>query len=971
MPPNQVAPAPAESYVATTAKISICKRVVNEVKSISKTIQSAVSSTVAVAPTLISLFAAREMARVDGMLGNPKLSAVEWLRERMPRVYTYDMNHLLPKVGDITQNAIGLSPGELVEVDRNLYQMLAPTVDAGGKKAAPEFLRQLGSQAFKDPGTPFAAYVYLGDDKQKQSKEVMDLWNGPNRPTTNPYSDKDPRSVVWSTLDSRVKAGDYPVFVDLDGDPTTYTPTEYLARETVASLWQRGDHAGSAYSQTGAYYAWLTQRLDTNYQVLDPWMTGQNPGLHKQVGQVKSELTPAWLGGKGVGPFPPANRVDKAFGTMKKIAGGPQTGLADAAISLDRDILTGVQTHWVKLMRESGPGRREELLQPLAKAWIDLALSDDPQVSPPGAPQLKALEGEPPAVVSRPYDRAMGVGEVIDHTLDGLGINERKQLMSNVRDQLRAHLPQLQAREQELRTQLGSSYPGIDVKAAVEGKADPASLKPLQNQVNGSPSKLQSQAARYWDLMDWAVNANTRYGDIDLSLKGDSPEFSRDPLAVSEFFNQSQKAQHISALGDGPSRVQPLGLGQSEKEPTKISMVFEGGGGKGFAYIECIKQLMDSLNASSANLAVDQFVGTSAGAITAGLLAGGYDQNELSDVMGKLDFKKFDADAVWLEGGVDPKVRGIDRTGMFSTQKMYTTLYDLLSKKLGIEGRPILFRDLPYKFTACSTVLDTNLPADDPLRKLIGTDGRIKMSSDDTPNFDVVGAICGSAAVPGFFNSPQMEVLREDKRYHIQFCDGGTVENMPMTEADPSQAMVMLPAHFEAIDPKTGQNVGLSTLNFDSGNLDVINQHNKELYQSFAPQLGKFLNDVRPERAVLALKLSTVGNLPLPIVQGPTRAATEVLSARAAVDGLPQMDTAAGRKVTDMTAHSPVLSRRLAGAAFDLFMQAPGSGTPMDWHINGKNSYAPPSHEAAGVLTALTSAGAAAFSAAHRPYEKV
>ena len=684
---------------------------------------------------------------------------------------------------------------------------------------------------------------------------------------------------------------------------------------------------------------------------------------------MKGDLTPPWLGGKGgVGPFPPADKSKDAFDTIKKYADGKPAAFADAAISMDRDILTGVQTHWIKLLRESSTEERAELFKPLAKAWVDLSLTDGPEASPPGAPVLKSLKSPPVETVERPYDRAMGLGEVIDHTLDGLGIRERQQFTDILKSELQQRQPQLEAREQELRQGWGASYPGIDVAATLAGKGSPEAVAALGKKLDAPASALQSKTARYWDLMDWTVNSPTRYGNINLSLDPHDPEFANQPLAISEFFNQTEKPAVVTPLGKGPSQSQTFGNPNGPE--TKLSMVLEGGGAKGFAYPECLKDLEDSLNHSSGKFTVDEFTGTSAGAITAGLLAAGFAPGpELTQVMNDLDFKKFNADAIWLEGGVDPKVRGVDRTGMFSMQKMYTELYDLLSKKLGVVGRPILFRDLPFKLNVTDTVMNTGLPENDPLRKLIDQDGRMVMSSDTTPNFDVVGAILGSAAVPGFFNSPQMEVFRGNDVHHIQLADGGTVDNMPATETQPAQAMVMVPAHYTATDPKTGQLTELSELNFDDSNVGVINDHNDQLYSSFAPQLGDFLSHAGLDRAVIAFNLARQDEQQKPMVMGKTQAATDMLFNEAAKAGMPQMDKASAQKLADVTDHKPTTQPKVFGAVFQHYLEADSAHQPLAWHLSG-NTYTPGKNEARDILALGQTAAAAQLSTQYRPFQQ-
>lgn len=157
------------------------------------------------------------------------------------------------------------------------------------------------------------------------------------------------------------------------------------------------------------------------------------------------------------------------------------------------------------------------------------------------------------------------------------------------------------------------------------------------------------------------------------------------PVGVSEFYRQIGQP---SPPRPGPQTREVLGKGRGQ---TGVSLVLEGGGGKGFCYVECLKQLKQAMERSQkGQFAIDEFVGTSAGAITAGLLASGIPLEELSDVMKVLDFKKFFSDFIWIQGGVDPQARGVNQAGC-SVSKPCIALDGLLSEQLGVEGRPILF----------------------------------------------------------------------------------------------------------------------------------------------------------------------------------------------------------------------------------------------------------------------------------------
>src|SRR5262249_42911955 len=58
-----------------------------------------------------------------------------------------------------------------------------------------------------------------------------------------------------------------------------------------------------------------------------------------------------------------------------------------------------------------------------------------------------------------------------------------------------------------------------------------------------------------------------------------------------------------------------------------VDVVFEGGGAKGLAFVGALQALQE------ADLRIRRVVGTSAGAITALMLAAGYTAHELMDVM--------------------------------------------------------------------------------------------------------------------------------------------------------------------------------------------------------------------------------------------------------------------------------------------------------------------------------------------------
>jgi len=285
---------------------------------------------------------------------------------------------------------------------------------------------------------------------------------------------------------------------------------------------------------------------------------------------------------------------------------------------------------------------------------------------------------------------------------------------------------------------------------------------------------------------------------------------------------------------------------------------------------------------------------------------------------------------------------------------MYKDLYGILSKKLGIVGRPILFRDLPQRIAMTATVMNTDLPKDDPLFKLIDDDKRIVMNSEDTPNFDVIGAVTASTAVPGYFNAPQMQIARsvekdgrvETELFRMQFVDGGVVDNFPVSaakvEKEGKTALVVVPAFYEAIDPETGEKVSLSTLNFDDEHVAAVNRKNISYYREMMPKLDSFLSQVSDQgytRVVVAMNLTDLEQQTVPLIQGQTEQDTAQLLELADSEELDHMTASDGRDFMAATVNGPSLLKKVAGAAFNMFMDGQsGESNEYRWRFNGSEA---------------------------------
>jgi predicted acylesterase/phospholipase RssA len=536
---------------------------------------------------------------------------------------------------------------------------------------------------------------------------------------------------------------------------------------------------------------------------------------------------------------------------------------------------------------------------------------------------------------------------------------------------------------------LGADYTGLDVAALVNGKADirtPGVKEALGQLIEASKPELsthditprQAEITRHRDMLDWVATRYSRYGDSAFEWVGKSKrarelqaEFAQRPYIVSEYYTPTDRPPGgVTPLPPGPGKGETLGKAVEGKEPLKMSVVLEGGGGKGFAYVDVLRQINETLEAGDGQVNIDEFVGNSAGALTAGLLAAGYKGDDLAKVLKELDFKTFYSDYLWLSGGVDPKARGINRNGLFSTQKMYQTLSELLKKKVPVEGRPVLFRDLPFKLRVTSTMLNGDIPQE--LRDQLGLapDGQVVFSDTTTPNMDVAAALCCSAAIPGFFNSPQLQVCSGhdgDKALltRMQMVDGGVVNNFPVAEAskDEKSFLVMLPASFEAPNPDGGKPIALTTLNFDSADVPKIDAYNREQYKAFLPNLKSTLQTIGDKgygRAVLGLNLSDLKGQSLPVVQGEDRKETVELLAISQQLGMPVLDAATGaEKVKGNLQAKPkgLVERLLINELLDKGDVFKPSA------LGGKPTFQPTRDEADGIAEVLAGVAAASFSA--------
>lgn len=924
-------------------------------------------------------------------------------------LYNKGVGALLDRVSETTTRGIGIDIQGLLEVERTLYRSLANGSEGykGNGQPAPLFAALANGQA---------SYVSLGRDRQSDAEHMMLLFNGMTAENLKALDIKDPElAKIRDLLVEKAARKEFPVVVDTDQSVDSITPTESIATGCLTSIAKRENSLGSDFPDPKQYYKWLLTRVHSNYAKLDPWLFAADKPLHEKVVDIKESLTPPWLAPLRQGwfgkkpsehhdPFgaqPPSRQVQKAYLGFMDVCGNGQpptwetlTSIADVTVNLDRDLLSGVQTYWIKLLSEVGPEQRKSMMGPVARAWANLNTlgperEEFASVSPPTSPKIELVDRHTGKERVEQYDRALALSQAVDHMINGLGIKQRQEFLDILMGEIRQKQPELQAREARLRAQLGPEYRGLDIDALLNGKANirtPGVREALDQLIAASKPELSTheitplhaEITRHRDMLDWVATRYTRYGDSAFEWVGKGQkakelqaEFAERPFIVSEYYTSNGRPPGgVTPLPPGPGGGEVLGQAIEGKEPLKMSIVLEGGGGKGFAYVDVLRQVNEALEAGQGQINIDEFVGNSAGALTAGLLAAGYKGDDLGNVLKELDFKTFYSDYLWLSGGVDPKARGINRNGLFSTQKMYQTLSELLKKKVPVEGRPVLFRDLPFKLRVTSTMLNGDIPQELRDQLKLAPDGQIVFSDTTTPNMDVAAALCASAAIPGFFNSPQLQVCsghdgEKAMLSRMQVVDGGVVNNFPVSEAsqDAKSFLVMLPASYEAPNPNGGKPIALTTLNFDSADVPKIDAYNREKFKAFLPALKGTLQSIGDKgygRAVLGLNLSDLQAQTTPVVQGGTRKETVELLATSQQQGMPVLDAQSGaEKVRNNLQHKPkgLIERLLINELLDqedVFDPAP---------LSGKPKFRPTTDEADGIAEVLAGVAAASFSA--------
>lgn len=824
------------------------------------------------------------------------------------------------------EHGFGIDLQGAVQAVRLLNEHLAPVREDGHVRAS-ALMEKLSQDQ-----TP--CFIHLGAEREEDARFLTMLVQGlKNTPDALPPVVKPELVPVFKHLMEQVKKGEFAAYIDLDGDLGPMNSTEKLACEQAASILHMKNNFGAGYKDGKQALRAAVAEMDTGAYDLPTLLRNTDPPTLEKLDRIKELLRYEEPEQNGFFWRVAHRHMQGVMDQLSGLHKSPER-LADVIVSLDCDKVVGVQSYWARMLRSGNGGMQEEMLVGLSDCWARLSsrvdkvdFSLEAMARPDETPVIRVYDKEKDQVVLRPYDRGEMLTRVVDHTLCGLSPHLRPRLMKHLRLGLLKEREALLEREASLRTNFPGAYPGLDIIGLIQGKVDgnspevQAALKFFRENdklmadnyaVSSDWGARRANFNRHFALVEWLAGADTRYGDPKFKPQSSDPGRI---YGVSEFFDQTEvsfvdRARPVTGRRYGPKDGPPV---------MSVTIQLEGGGGKGLCYPGCLEALDEQLAMSPVALQVDGFAGTSAGALTALLLAAGFQGEELRKVMEELDTLKFNGDFMPLQGGRDPKARGLERTGLFSMQEMEKRLRKLLADKLDIHDRPITFKDLPFNLSLTSAVQATNLPQDDPLRQQI-RDGRIVFSRENTPDFDVVGCALGSAAFPLFFQSPFLHVQRGSETSWIQLMDGGTISNLPLTpDAPEDQTMLlMLRANHHVED------VSLKTLAFDAPGIEKIDGSNREDYQkNLGGRVGELFDFAHKEmgvtRAMVAFNLATSEEQAAPVLQGYTRQRSELLVGVARKLGMTVMSADEGAEVVDSTLRQPLgtLPKLLANAFTD------------------------------------------------------
>ena len=226
------------------------------------------------------------------------------------------------------------------------------------------------------------------------------------------------------------------------------------------------------------------------------------------------------------------------------------------------------------------------------------------------------------------------------------------------------------------------------------------------------------------------------------------------------------------------------------------NLVFEGGGVRGIAYGGALEAL------AKAGLLpnIQRVAGTSAGAITACLVALKYSAVEISQIIANMNLASFE--------DKEREFRRMKDFGIYEGQVFLEWISDLIANSQVGEGKP----DLTFEELINCQGMELKVYATD-----LFTHSLKEFSPTTTPTVPVAEAVRASMSIPIYFDAWRFSNNNPDNHFYV---DGGVLYNFPISAFD---------------DLQNGQ-INTKTLGFQLDNLS-----GQEVYTPFEHgDLGKY-----------------------------------------------------------------------------------------------------------------------------------
>jgi NTE family protein len=209
--------------------------------------------------------------------------------------------------------------------------------------------------------------------------------------------------------------------------------------------------------------------------------------------------------------------------------------------------------------------------------------------------------------------------------------------------------------------------------------------------------------------------------------------------------------------------------GVAAAEGGSVDLVFEGGGVKGIGLAGAFS-LLEERGYRAQNVA-----GTSAGAITAALIAAGFTASELREIVFSLDFREFE-DRRWYErvGHAGFGLNLLRETGLYRGHVFYEWMKARLDEK---KIRTFADLDTGYEDPRYKSRLQV-IVSDVTARQLLVLPRDAEVLGIDPMQLEVAQAVRMSMSIPIFFEPVRVQNPKTNHEHLI--VDGGMLSNFPV-----------------------------------------------------------------------------------------------------------------------------------------------------------------------------------------------